>query len=365
MTLPKKGYLISTLRLLDRANQRASRQKKKAKATASTNTGGTSRKRRASTSSADGRPTTRRRTDQSSDHRDEDQNSEPETEDGILGLEEDNNNEAVETYSDAESFFDALRADFKSGKAVDFHGRYTLAVDPLVSPKERVQMVATEIWQISGYRWTVKDHRKLKSGHRTRFWCSQDEARKKKSKASQNPDIRNRDNIATPLKGKIVEIGVDATYNTNSKHLELYSIMGEYDNAGFPVSYLLLSTASSIDQGKRRKALTAWAKCLRDTYGIIARFTHVDKDMAEIGMLKDVWDAKISLCWWHLRRAVRTRLAMAKLTTTPYDPGRANTEFSFIDVAFVPTAQADGTEYEEEYPTLLHPWCLPPSCRGQ
>jgi hypothetical protein len=97
--------------------------------------------------------------------------------------------------------------------------------------------------------------------------------------------------------------------------------MGEYDNAGFPVSYLLLSTASSIDQGKRRQALTAWAKCLRDTYGIIARFTHVDKDMAEIGMLKDVWDAKICLCWWHLRRAVRTRLAMAKLTMTPYDPG--------------------------------------------
>jgi hypothetical protein len=42
---------------------------------------------------------------------------------------------------------------------------------------------------------SVKDHRKLKSGHRTRFWCSQDEARKKKSKASQNPDIRNRDNV--------------------------------------------------------------------------------------------------------------------------------------------------------------------------
>ncbi|KAJ6573364.1 hypothetical protein B0H10DRAFT_974187 [Mycena sp. CBHHK59/15] len=132
--------------------------------------------------------------DQSSNHCDDDQNRKTEAGEGILGLEEDNNNEAAETYSDAESFFDALRADFKSGKAVDFHGCYTLAVDPLVSPKERVQMVATEIWQISGYRWTVKDHRKLKSGHRTRFWCSQDEARKKKSKASQNPDIRNRDN---------------------------------------------------------------------------------------------------------------------------------------------------------------------------
>ncbi|KAJ6586656.1 hypothetical protein B0H10DRAFT_1832240 [Mycena sp. CBHHK59/15] len=167
-------------------------------------------------------------------------------------------------------------------------------------------------------------------------------------------------NIATPLKGKVVEIGVDATYNTNSKHLELYSIMAEQDGAGFPLSYLLLSTATSIDQGKRRRALTAWAKCVRDTYGVIATFTHVDKDMAEIGMLKDVWNTKISLCWWHLRRAVRTRLASAKLATTPYDPGRAHAEFDFIDVAFVPAGQADGAEYEGGMPETITP-VVPPS----
>ncbi|KAJ7931949.1 hypothetical protein B0H13DRAFT_1545554, partial [Mycena leptocephala] len=378
------------------------------------------------------------------------------------------------------------RAKFKAGSAVDFHGAYPIAVDPMVSPRTRVQMVSKEIWELTGYRFTVKDHRPLKSGHRTHYWCSQDEGRKKKSKASQNPAIRNRDNvgmkrypcgsrlsiscraqkdneeeltitvrlkhaakhvsyvdvsmppealamirdnvewltpaamvtkvqaafptvtaaqirrawvelsepfwrfdddqllstkrvleehtdhvdicepqdvpegvemicwgmkkIAMPLKGKVVEIGVDATYNTNSKHLELYSIMGEQDGAGFPLSYLLLSTASSIDQGKRTQALTAWAKCVRDAYGIIAQFAHVDKDMAEIGMLKGVWSAKISLCWWHLRRAVRTRLANKKLSTTPYNPDRAHAEFSFIAVAFVPLGQADGGEYEGDDP---------------
>ncbi|KAJ6571057.1 hypothetical protein B0H19DRAFT_987718 [Mycena capillaripes] len=296
-------------------------------------------------------------------------------------------------------------------------------------------MAAAEIWKVGGYRFTVKDHKKLQNGHRTRFWCSQDEARKKRSKASQNPDIRNRDNldvmvqlkhagkhisykdvsmppeafdmirdnvewltpvamvtkvqgafpsftaaqihrawmemsepfwcfdddqllstkklleehtddvvifepqdvpegvemicwgmkkIATPLKGKVVEIGVDAT-------------------------------SSSIDQGKRTQALTAWAKCVRDTYGIIAKFTHVDKDMAEIKMLMDVWNAKISLCWWHLHRAVCTRLANAKLATTPYDPGRARAEFSFIDETFVPLGQADGGEYEGGVPDITPP----------
>jgi hypothetical protein len=88
--------------------------------------------------------------------------------------------------------------------------------------------------------------------------------------------------------------------NTNSKNLELYSIMGEYDNAGFPLSYCLLSTATAIEPGKRKKALIEWAKCMCDTYSIMPRFTHTDKDMAEIGMLREVWDVKIQLCWWHL-----------------------------------------------------------------
>ncbi|KAJ7875193.1 hypothetical protein B0H13DRAFT_1632775, partial [Mycena leptocephala] len=84
-------------------------------------------------------------------------------------------------------------------------------------------------------------------------------------------------------------------------------------------------------------------------------FTHVDKHMVETGMLKDVWNAKISLCWWHLRRAVRTRLANAKLATTPYDPGRAHAKFSFIDLAFVPAGQADGGEYEGGIPDTITP----------
>ena len=65
-------------------------------------------------------------------------------------------------------------------------------------------------------------------------------------------------------------------------------MLGEHDNAGFPLSYSLLSTATALEVGKRKKALTAWAKCLRDTYGIIPIFAHTDKDMAEIGMLQDI-----------------------------------------------------------------------------
>ncbi len=112
--------------------------------------------------------------------------------------------------------------------------------------------------------------------------------------------------------------------------------MGELDNAGFPLSYCLLSTATAIDQGKRTKALVAWAQCVHDKYSLNPVFIDTDKDMAEIGCSKKVWDAKINLCWWHLRQAVRARLAKGKLSTSPYNVDHAMKEYGFIDANFIP-----------------------------
>jgi hypothetical protein len=170
--------------------------------------------------------------------------------------------------------------------------------------------------------------------------------------------------IAERLQGKVAEIGMDATCksievskgstyklendpdNTNSKHLELYTVLGEYDNAGFPLSYCLLSTASSIETGKRIKALEAWATVLREKYNIIPKFVHTDKDMAEISTTRKVWwEAKIQLCWWHLREAVRKRLK-GKLNTSKYNILRARSEFPFIDPHFTPRGRPDETDLE-------------------
>ena len=67
-------------------------------------------------------------------------------------------------------------------------------------------------------------------------------------------------------------------------NLELYSILGEYNNAGFPLTYCLLSTTEALEIGKWKKALNAWASVLHDKYGIIPGFANTDKDMAEIGI---------------------------------------------------------------------------------
>ena len=88
--------------------------------------------------------------------------------------------------------------------------------------------------------------------------------------------------------------------------------MGKHDNA---LSYCPLSTATAVEIGKCMKALMAWADCLRHTYGVIPVFTHVDKDMAEIGMLRTTWALKIQLCWWHMCKAVCECLRKRKLLT--------------------------------------------------
>jgi len=109
----------------------------------------------------------------------------------------------------------------------------------------------------------------------------------------------------------------------------------------------MLSTATAIEVGKRTKALTAWVTCLRDRYKVTPHFAHVDKDMGEIGMLRNVWpSAKIQLCWWHMRKAVRERLAKSKLSTSPYSGQEAHAEYSFINAKFLPPGKADPHEHE-------------------
>ncbi|KAH9038211.1 hypothetical protein EDB85DRAFT_2072802 [Lactarius pseudohatsudake] len=125
--------------------------------------------------------------------------------------------------------------------------------------------------------------------------------------------------IVKLLRGKIVEIGIDATYNTNSRHLELYTVLGEYDNTGFPLSYCLLTTASSIEEGKHLKARRTWA------------------------------DVKHQLCWWHLREATKRRLK-GNLPTSIYHPQRAMREHPFIDPTFKPHGRVDLDDTEGHVP---------------
>jgi hypothetical protein len=102
------------------------------------------------------------------------------------------------------------------------------------------------------------------------------------------------------------------------------------------------------------KVLEAWAVILRDEYGVIPRFVHTDKDMAEIGMSRRVWmAAKHQLCWWHQREAVRKRLK-GDLPTSVYNLQRATSEHPFIDPNFKPHGRADPKDSEGSVPGEIH-----------
>ncbi|KAJ6624059.1 hypothetical protein B0H10DRAFT_2213107 [Mycena sp. CBHHK59/15] len=225
---------------LDKNNQAARRAAAKASSTSSTTA--SRKRRRASLGSADDRPSARLRTDQSSDHDTSPTGAHSDVgSDDDMGVDQEDDpcdSEGAETFSDAENFCEALRADFKSGKAVDFHGTYDIAVDALVAPRDRVRMVAAEIWKIGGYRFIVRDHRKLKSGHRTRFWCSQDAAHKKKSKVSQNPDIRNRDNVGMKRYSCQSKLSISCQRKKDSEEL---TVNVKLQHAGKHISYVDVS----------------------------------------------------------------------------------------------------------------------------
>ena len=49
--------------------------------------------------------------------------------------------------------FGSLQTDFKTSNNIEFRGTYTVPNDPLVSDREHINMIAKEIWKVTGYRF--------------------------------------------------------------------------------------------------------------------------------------------------------------------------------------------------------------------
>lgn len=62
----------------------------------------------------------------------------------------------------------------------------------------------------------------------------------------------------------------------------------------------------------------------------------LDKDVAEINAVQVIWpNAKIQICYWHARKAVKKRLAQSH-ATKEYNPKKAMDEFDFVEKTFTP-----------------------------
>ena len=61
------------------------------------------------------------------------------------------------------------------------------------------------------------------------------------------------------------------------------------------------------------RELNAWGKYLQDEYGVMPKSAHMDKDMAKIGILREVWEVKLQLCWWLLHETVKEQLKKSEV----------------------------------------------------
>ncbi|KAF9000836.1 hypothetical protein BDQ17DRAFT_1327496 [Cyathus striatus] len=78
----------------------------------------------------------------------------------------------VELFMDAEDFFTTIQSSFIASAMVEINGTYHVEDHNDIVDKECVQIVAKEIWQVTGYRFIVHDHKHLKSGHCTCYWLA-------------------------------------------------------------------------------------------------------------------------------------------------------------------------------------------------
>jgi hypothetical protein len=122
-------------------------------------------------------------------------------------------------------------------------------------------------------------------------------------------------------------------------------VLGELDGMGFPLGYMLLTTASAIVDGARTESIRKFLEHLRNK-GVNPKYTMTDKDAAQISAVKTVWPTTyIQICFWHLKKEVKKHLATSKEPQRlRYNVIEAHTEFSFIDLKFCPVVNQQPTQ---------------------
>ena len=99
-----------------------------------------------------------------------------------------------------------------------------------------------------------------------------------------------------------------------------------------------METTKDAQPGAKRRTLKNFLYELKKK-GVNPKFTLSDKDLSEIGAMREVWpEAKHQLCFWHALRALKQRLAK-KTKPVYYDVDAAMAEFRYIKRSFVPVHQ--------------------------
>ena len=160
------------------------------------------------------------------------------------------------------------------------------------------------------------------------------------------------DSVKT-LVPRVKELAMDATYGTNNMGMHLFAVLAEVDGAGIPLAYCFTEVFKDNNQGVRRAdpgaTTSLLAQFLRPlcAAGFNPTFFGTDKDLSEIGAIREVWpETTIQLCYWHARRAVRTKLASSRKSNTQdeYRPLEAQKAIPDLEICWgsLPIRRPDG-----------------------
>jgi hypothetical protein len=168
------------------------------------------------------------------------------------------------------------------------------------------------------------------------------------------------------------ELAMDATFGTNNSGMDLFAVLAEVDGTGIPLAYCFVEVipfqhepitnpviGDKDDSSKKRRADPGALTHILDQFlrrlkalGFNPTFFGIDKDQSEIAAVRQVWpDVTIQLCYWHVKRAVRTRLKDSKQTKTQshYWPAEAQKLIPDLEICWGshPTNRPNDHRYGE------------------
>jgi hypothetical protein len=130
------------------------------------------------------------------------------------------------------------------------------------------------------------------------------------------------------LRNTAPQLVMDSTFGTNSGGMDLFAVLSEVEGTGVPLAYCLVELLKPpqsqtvqnkpvrADSGAMTYIIQKFLQRLK-SFGFNPRCVAIDKDPAEIAAVTTVWPGvKVQLCYWHARRAVRTRLNSSKSANT-------------------------------------------------
>ncbi|KAJ6093841.1 hypothetical protein N7499_003172 [Penicillium canescens] len=150
------------------------------------------------------------------------------------------------------------------------------------------------------------------------------------------------------LRNTAPQLVMDSTFGTNSGGMDLFAVLAEVEGTGVPLAYclveLLKPPQANLAEGKPVRAdpgamtyiIQQFLERLK-IFGFNPRCVAVDKDPSELAAVTTVWPGvKVQLCYWHVKRAVGTKLNSSKSTNTQnhYRPEEAQKQIPDLEICW-------------------------------